>query len=198
MEAIVLGLIRHTDRASILRAYTRTHGRVNYMVYGRSSRRQPLMAMQMPLSEVEITSSGKEDPLSGTMPTLKEISLTHVPHCIPNDLRRQSVALFIAEILASLLVHPMADEQLYDFLRDTIADLDESPDTENVHLRFLHGLCMHLGVAIDEEQHPELFLRPTSRHERQQLLGALCAYLEQQMDGFRTPKSLDVLMELFD
>ena len=34
INAIVLSLQPHSDKAHILHAYTREHGRVNYMVYG--------------------------------------------------------------------------------------------------------------------------------------------------------------------
>lgn len=196
MEAIILGLIRHSDKASILRTYTRTHGRVNFIVYGSRKR---YAALYTPLSIVEIISSGNQTSIqSPSMPAVKEASLSYIPQSITQDVVRQSVCLFIAEILGSILVHPMADDDMFNFILSTIKDLDCSDDVANVHLRFLRNLCLHLGVAIDEEEHPELVAAVHTRQERQQMLQALCFYIEQHIDGFRSPKSLDVLMELFD
>lgn len=195
MEAIVLGIVRHSDKASVLRAYTRAHGRVNYMVYGR--RKQA--GQFAPLSVVELIASGKEDTIyTDSIRTLKESSLIYVPQRLQNDIMRQSVAMFIAEVLSSLLVHPLGDEAMFDFLLATIRDLDTTDDVANVHLRFLRSLCVQLGIAIDAGEHPELLCEVHTRVERQRMLQALCFYIEQQIDGFRSPKSLDVLTELFD
>ena len=195
MEAIVLGLIRHTDKASVLRCYTRAHGRINYIVYGS---RQRLAGVCNPLSVVDITVAGKIDPAGTTMPVVKEMTLTYVPQQLNTDVRRQSVALFMAEILSNLLVHPLGDEQLYAFLCDTVTDLDRAEDIADVHLRFLRTLCTYMGFTISEEEHLDLLAQPRTRDERQSLLKALCTYIEENADGFRAPKSLDVLMELFD
>lgn len=196
MEAIILGLIRHSDKASILRTYTRTHGRVNFIIYGARKR---YSALYTPLSIVEIISSGRQQPIqSSAMPAVKEASLLYIPQSLTQDVVRQSVCMFIAEILSSILVHPMADEEMFNFIVSTIKDLDCSDDVANVHLRFLRNMCLHLGVAIDEQEHPELVVDVHTRQERQQMLQALCLYIEQHIDGFRSPKSLDVLMELFD
>ena len=46
--------------------------------------------------------------------------------------------------------------------------------------------------------HPNWFLQPTSRSERQQRLRELITYYEEHIDDFHPPKSLDVLMEVFD
>ena len=199
MEAVVLSLQKHTDRASILHAYTRSCGRINYMVYGARSRKKG-QAVYSPLSIVEVNAMpvGAESVDSTKPMTLREASLRYVPEQIPYDVRRQSVALFMAEVLQSLLRHPMKDERMYDFLVASIYDLDKAQDVENVHLRFLVGLCRELGFAIDEEVDGQLLIVPNTREERQRLLRSLCQYIEKHVDDFQYPKSLDVLMALFD
>ena len=40
--------------------------------------------------------------------------------------------------------------------------------------------------------------KPTSRHERQVQLRQLCEYMAEYIDNWHEPRSLDVLMEVFD
>ena len=191
MLAIVLSLQPYSDRAHILHTYTREHGRTNYMLYG-LGKKQP-QALYAPLSLLEIAVS----PSSKSLPSLKEAHLAFVPQHLHTDMRRQTVALFIAEVLYRTLRHPMADEALFDFIASTIRFLDTTEQPENIHIAFLIHLAAHLGFAIDEETHPDLLTLPQSRSARQKQLRALCDYFALHIDGWQTPLSLDVLTEVF-
>ena len=56
----------------------------------------------------------------------------------------------------------------------------------------------NLGIGIDDTEHPNWFIAPASRNERQHRLRSLTTYYEEHIEDFRPPKSLDVLMEVFD
>ena len=191
MLAIVLSLQPYSDRAHILHAYTREHGRTNYMLYGLGKKQS--QALYAPLSLLEIAVS----PSSKSLPSLKEAHLAFVPQHLHTDMRRRTVALFIAEVLYRTLRHPMADEALFDFIASTIRFLDTTEQPENIHIAFLIHLAAHLGFAIDEETHPDLLTLPQSRSARQKQLRALCDYFALHIDGWQTPLSLDVLTEVF-
>ena len=191
MLAIVLSLQPYSDRAHILHTYTREHGRTNYMLYGLGKKKS--QALYAPLSLLEIAVS----PSSKSLPSLKEAHLAFVPQHLHTDMRRRTVALFIAEVLYRTLRHPMADEALFDFIASTIRFLDTTEQPENIHIAFLIHLAAHLGFAIDEEMHPDLLTLPQSRSARQKQLRALCDYFALHIDGWQTPLSLDVLTEVF-
>ena len=106
--------------------------------------------------------------------------------------------MFIAEVLVSTLRHPMSDQPLFDWLYEIIQHLDQDDNITNLHIQFLLEYATFLGIGIDDTEHPEWFIAPTSRTQRQELLRSLCAYFEQHIEDFRPPKSLDVLMEVFD
>ena len=190
--AIVLSLKPHSDRAHILHTFTLSSGRVNFLVYGLSSKRKS-MAQFAPLSLIEITSDNRPD---RPLPTLKEANLLLVP-ASETDPVRQTVQLFIAEVLYRTLRHPMQDEALFRFLESTVHDLRHADDIYNVHIRFLVGLASALGFAISEEDN-KLLRTAVSRQDRQAQLHELCDYLALHLDGFETPLSLDVLAEVFD
>lgn len=192
-EAIVLSLQPYSDKAHILHAFTRASGRVNYMVYGLG--RKKSAAQYAPLSLVELTADVQPN---RSFQTLRQARLTYVPHQMPTDLRRQTVAMFLAEVLYRTLRHPMEDADLFDYLAGIVQELDTTPDPENLHIRFLVGLASLMGFGIDAEAHPELLQIPATRTERQQQLQALCNYFADQIDDWQSPRSLDILMELFD
>jgi DNA repair protein RecO (recombination protein O) len=106
--------------------------------------------------------------------------------------------MFMAEILLNTLRHPMSDQPLFDWLCRMIMHLDQATDISNLHLHFLIEYATFIGFGIDDTEHPEWFLVPRNRLERQQRLRELTTYYEQHIEDFRAPKSLDVLIEVFD
>lgn len=203
-DAIVLSLQPHSDKAHVLHAYTRAGGRVNYMVYG-LGRKNP-RGLYTPLSLIQITADHPSQVGDGgRLPTLKEACpITHNPSSITSDIYKQTICLFIAEILHNVLRHPMVDEPMYDFLVQSILELGQTPDPSNFHLQFLVDFAAKLGFAMDSSN-PLPFLQeragerlPLTRKARQEALRALCAYFAEHVETWESPKSLDVLMEVFD
>lgn len=229
-EGIVLHLGRHTDKMRILYAYTRSRGRASYAVYGLhgKSGKIPVASMQ-PLSLVglEVSHPASEN----SLPTLRTAHLLYTSQRQIPDIRRQAIAIFLAEVLYRTLTLPQEDAQLFDYLRDLIQILDTTPSPENLHLCFMLQFARYMGFSpmLDSEEsvwdmqlsemrllqpeHDDFFLPAETRllrlleedhthqlprSQRQQLLHKLCRYYELHIDGFTTPKSLDVLEQLFD
>lgn len=191
--AIVLSFQRHGEHGHILHAYTRASGRVNYMVYGAGSKRKS-QGQFLPLSLVELTADIRPQ---RDCPTLSESRLIYLPTQLAGDMRRQAVALFIAEVLYRTLRHPLPDEELFDMLVSVLHEVNEAADIENVHIRFMIRFAARLGWAIDETEFPELLLIPTTRTQRNEQLDALCTYFQTHLDDWQLPKSIDVLREVF-
>jgi DNA repair protein RecO (recombination protein O) len=165
---------------------------MQYAVYGNK-----LKGVLRPLSVIEYTSTRRNNAPT-QMGTLSSASLLYPLQRLTIDVQRQCVAMFVAEVLASTLRHPMSDQPLYDWLCEVIQHLDKDEEISNLHLRFLLDYATHLGIGIDDTEHPEWFMAPNNRSERQQRLRELIAYYEEHIEDFRAPKSLEVLMEVFD
>ena len=209
-DAIVLSLQPHSDKAHVLHAYTRAGGRVNYMVYG-LGRKHPI-GMYMPFSLVQITAT--DDPHKP--PTIKEVcqrsglsAKRSISASGPtaqaiqqqSGLYKQTIRLFIAEVLYHVLRHPMPDEPMFDFLEHAVEMLGESDEPQNFHLAFLAGFAAQLGFGIPEDNEPAhqaLLKTPLTRAERQAQLRAMCSYFQEHVETWQTPRSLDILMEVFD
>ena len=181
-DAIVLSLQPQSDKAHILHAYTRAGGRVNYKVYGLG--RKNTAGKYSPLSIVQLTTDDK---------SIRTAQLNYVPTTLTTDPYKRTIALFIAEVLHHVLRHPMADEPMYDFLAAAIEELDRSEEPQNFHLQFLIGLAAKLGFEM--ENAPDL---PQTRADRQKTLRQLCQYFDEHVETWKEPKSLDILMEVFD
>ena len=192
-DAIVLSLQPHSDKAHILHAYTRAGGRINYSVYGLG--RKHAIGMYMPLSLIQITA----DHSTSKPPTIKEATaLTHSPAALqPNAVYKQTIALFISEVLYHVLRHPMPDEPMFDFLVQAVQVLNETKEPQNFHLQFLIDFAAKLGFAIPETS-TLLTANPLTRAERQKSLRDVCSYFAEHVETWEEPKSLDILMEVFD
>ena len=203
-DAIVLSLQPQSDKAHVLHAYTRASGRVNYKVFGLGKRHA--VGLYSPLSLIQITANHS----TAQMPSVKEaVSLTAQWSYSDNGLSanasersysaaiyKQTICLFIAEVLYHVLRHPMQDEPMFDFIAAAVQELDQTKEPQNFHLQFLIGLAAKLGFAISEDS--DLLRVPSSRAERQKQLRALCAYFAEHVETWEEPKSLDILMEVFD
>ena len=181
-DAIVLSLQPHSDKAHVLHAYTRTGGRVNYMVYGIGKKNTS--GKYSPLSIVQLTTDEK---------SIRTAQLTFVPTTTVTDPYKRTIALFISEVLYHVLRHPMTDEPMFDFIAQAVQELDECEEPQNFHLHFLVGLAAKLGFAMEKE--PAV---PLTRKQRQEQLRALCSYFEEHVETWEAPRSLDILMEVFD
>lgn len=191
-SAIVLNITRYSDSGSIVHLYTAENGRMHYALYGNKYK-----GLLRPLSIVDFTANRRNNaPVH--MATLSSVSLLYTPQRLTTDVQRQCVAMFIAEVLAATLRHPMSDQQLFDWLCDMIHHLDQDDEITNLHLHFLLEYATYLGIGIDDTEHPDWYEAPSSRGERQQRLRQLCLYYSEHIEDFRSPKSLDVLMEVFD
>lgn len=191
-NAIVLSTTKYSDTRNIVHLYTDQHGRMQYVTYGNK-----LKGILRPLSIIEFTATLRNN-APAQMGTVSSAALLYTPQRLSTNVQRQCVAMFIAEVLVSTLRHPMSDQPLFDWLCEIIQHLDQDDNITNLHIQFLLEYATFLGIGIDDTEHPEWFIAPTSRTQRQELLRSLCAYFEQHIEDFRPPKSLDVLMEVFD
>ena len=190
-QAIVLGLKKHTDKMSLLQVYTKAEGRLALQVYGAHGKHK-IKAAYQPLSIVELTYTVNPSRPFATVDTIDPVFL---PEQVYADIRRQSIALFVTEMLMLTLTHPQQDEPIYEFLDDFVHELNGSSAPENLHILFMMQLAELLGIGS-----PEQFenIQTPSRKTRQEILRQLCEYYLDHVDSFRLPKSLDILIEVFD
>jgi DNA repair protein RecO (recombination protein O) len=149
-SGIVLHSIKHTDSATIITVYTRQFGRVSYMVHGVNKKKSTCRAaILQPLSIVEMDvfhTPGKN------IQRLKEMRMEQPFTGIPFDPVKNSLALFLSEVLYRTLRQTEPDESLYLFLENSILQLDCSETgISNFHLVFLLKLTRYLGFEPNQD-----------------------------------------------
>lgn len=202
--AIVLHLTNCNDNSAVLHLYTRSHGRVQYMIYGMGGRKSNAKkAVFEPLTVLDIDAQHK---YTRQVQQLKDWTITYSPKAIREDMNRRCVALFISEILFRTLTHPLTDERMFNFLQLTIQHLDTCSDPENAHLRFLVEYADMLGFGIDFESPDNKIFdsvgylninNSLNQEQRRTLLHALINYYENHVPDFQAPNSLQILEEIF-
>lgn len=148
LKILPLRLIAHSDRTSILVAYSRELGRVSFAVTaGKGAGAARRRALFMALNPVEVEASSRG---AGELLTLREPRALMPIHVIMSSPERSSVALFMAEVLERVLRQSEPDALLFDFLIEAVGRLnDPATAAANFHLCFLVRLAGMLGLAPD-------------------------------------------------
>lgn len=152
--ALVLALRKYSDKAMLLSVFTLSHGRQEMMLYGVGSKKAG-RGIYTAMREIEIT---YDEQAGRTIHTLKEASATGEGLSIEslNDIRKNSIAQFMAEVLYRAIRLPMTDEVLYEYLKNTLRNLNEAEEVEEIPQRFIEGLNKTMGYDLYGEIQSQL------------------------------------------
>lgn len=150
-RGIVLNTVKYGDSSMVVQLLTDVGGRRSYMVQGiRSSRGHgSKSALFQPMFAVEfegLESSRME------LHRFKEVHSGIVLHRLPFDVRKSTVALFMAEVLYRLVKESEPNEPLFAFVWGSVEALDSIEEgVANFHLWFLANLSRFLGFSPGNE-----------------------------------------------
>ena len=149
-RGIVLGTLKYGEKGLVVHMLTDTHGRQSYMIQGiRPTAKGSRMALLQPMFAVEfegLTSSKL------SMHRLKDLAPGIVLRTLPFDVRKSTIALFMAEVLYRLVRENEPLGELFDFVWGSIEALDHIDEgIANFHLWFLANLSRPLGFSPDNE-----------------------------------------------
>lgn len=143
-SGIVLHTIKYSESSLIVKIYTRNFGLRSYMVSGvRSKRSKNKATLFQPLALVDMIVSNSN---KGDLHRISEISILHPYTEIPNDVIKSSIVIFLNEILYKALREEHSDEDLFDFIKNSLLVLDLKHDNcSNFHIFFMIQLSRFLG-----------------------------------------------------
>lgn len=150
-RGVVLSTVKYGDSGMVVQMLTDRYGRQSYMVQGvRSSRgRGSKMALFQPLFILNF--EGLE-PNHGELHKMREVQNDVVFKSLPYDIRKSTIALFMAEVLYRLVGESEANEPLFEFVYHSVRVLDEIEEgVANFHLWFLANLSRYLGYFPGNE-----------------------------------------------
>lgn len=146
-RGIVLSTVKYGDSSMVAQLLTDCGGRQSFMVQGvRSTRgRGSKLALFQPLFALEFEAI---QPSRGELHRFREVHSGVTLRKTPFDVRRSTIALFVAEVLYRLIKESEANERLFDFAWGSIEALDTIDEgVANFHLWFLSNLSSILGFS---------------------------------------------------
>jgi DNA repair protein RecO (recombination protein O) len=153
-RGIVLHTVKYGDSSLVVYLLTDLLGRQTYMVQGvRSSRGHGNRgALLQPMFVLEF--EGLETPRA-EMHRMREVRAAVPLRSVPFDVRKSTVALFMAEMLYRLVRAVEPNSPLFDFVLGAVEALDPMEQgVADFHLRFMVGLSRHLGFFPGNEWAP--------------------------------------------
>lgn len=147
-RGVVLNTVKYGEKGVIVQMLTSSHGRQSYMVQGVGSRGGK-MALFQPMFALEF------EAVCSSRMQLHRFAEVHsglLLSSIPFDVRKSTIALFMAEVLHRLVKENQHDERLFDFVWGSIEALDQMEEgVANFHLWFFSHLCHLLGFSPGNE-----------------------------------------------
>jgi DNA repair protein RecO (recombination protein O) len=153
-SGIILNQIKYTDSGIIARLYTRKFGRQSFLIRGMRNRKagknnilfQPLFILDLEISYKA----------SRELQSLKEFSVSFTPYDIYSNIKKSCVAIFLGEVLTSVLREESPHEEMFDYIRDSIIYFEKSKEGfANFHLVFLAGLSSFLGFEPSQRNNDD-------------------------------------------
>lgn len=208
---IVLNTTRLKENSIVLHTISRTYGRRSFLVrVGKNAG----MSYFLPLNllEVSVTENPKSD-----LWYARVVSAETPLNSIRDNIYKNTISLFMAEVLFRIVKQGNAEDGLYDWCRRQILTLDAlETDFSNFHIRFLLELAVALGFrpqvndilpfageyqsvieSFMTSSLAESMLIPLSGQVRNDLASSLIRYLEFHTESTINIRSLAVLRELF-
>src|SRR5690606_37817005 len=129
-KALVLSSLKYGDSSLIVRALTESDGLKSYLLKGvLSSRKGKLRpAYFLPLMQLEFVADHRN---KGHLEHLSEVKLSTAYQSLHTEVPKNSVVLFLAEMLGSSIQEQQRDQGLFSYLEYALQWLDShelSPD----------------------------------------------------------------------
>ena len=143
-SAIILNYIKYSDNSVIVKALSEHYGRISFMVYGVNSKKNKLSAFQhLFILDVQIYYNADRE-----IQKLKEFKINPPLLSLTSDIRKSTLAMFIAEVISKAVKEEHRDADVFNFLKTSILFLNELTDNLSVfNLIFLLKLSRLLGFS---------------------------------------------------
>lgn len=210
-ELIVLHSTKFGENSLVVHTLSKDYGRRSFLVRGAGKK---AMSLFLPLNilEADIIESSKSN-----LYTARNMVLRHPLMGIRNDVFKNSMTMFMSEVLYRVVKDGTYEEGLYEWCEKTILLLDAmQSDFSNYHIRFLLELTVALGFSPESRdlkpfvgdhflvvekfmQCPlaESMLIPLNGTIRNEIAEEVLRYIEFHTESTLNINSLRVLRELF-
>ena len=150
-KAIVLSSLKYGETSLIVRCYTQEEGVKSYLIRGvlKPKKKGIKAAHFLPLTQLKIIANHNT---KNTLNAIKEVQVIHPYKSIHTDIVKQSVVLFLSEVLSNSIQEEEQNLALYEYLETAFIWLDLHDRVANFHLLFLLNLTGFLGFYPDTSE----------------------------------------------
>jgi len=143
-RAIVLHQLKYSDSGIIAQLYTRRFGRQSFIIKGmRNKKAGKHNILFQPMVILDLVMYYKE---SRAVQVMKEFTVSYPAADIHTNIKKSCMAIFLCEVLTSVLREESPNEALFDFIEKAIIYFDGCRESfVNFHIAFLAGLSSFLG-----------------------------------------------------
>jgi len=148
-RGIVLRSTKYSDSGLIVKIYTESFGLQTYLIHSARSKKSKMkIGIFQPVTILDfVASHNKKQGLQ----FIKEITGCEQFTGIPYNIKKSSIAIFMAEVLYKAVHEEEQNKPLFDFIHTSLQTLDKMTGrVSEFHLIFLIELTKHLGF------HPHL------------------------------------------
>ena len=151
-QAIVLHSLKYGETRIIVDMFTRSHGRLSFIVsIPKSAKSKIKKQLFQPLTVLEIETDVRP---KAQLQKLKDVRLASPFVSIPFEPDKLSISLFVAEFLYYALRSEQQNASLFDYVINSIQWLDgQAGNFANFHLVFLMRLSRFLGFYPNLEDY---------------------------------------------
>lgn len=148
-KAIVLSSVKYGEADLIVKMYTEK-GVKSYLLKRilKAKKGKLKAAYFQPLTQLEIVASHND---KGNLNYIREAKISHPYQTLTTNIIKQSIVIFLSEVLSKSLQEEEENPQLFRFLETSLIWLDTHTTISNFHLLFLVQLSKHLGFYPDKE-----------------------------------------------
>lgn len=217
-SGIVLHTIKYGDTSIIAHIYTRDFGRQSYMVNGVRNKKSKFHYNNFqPLTLLDLEVDHKN---TREIQRIRDLKIAQPFHNIQTNIIKNTIALFVGELLYRCLHDTEANHALFDYASSAIQILDYCQEgCVNFHLVFMVQFTRFLGIfpqnnkELDRLQPKESTIKlhdllsftlkkldklELNNTQRNLLVKAMVDYYYYHLEGMGKISSLDVLHEVFE
>lgn len=154
--AIVIHTLKYGDTSLIATCYTQNCGIKTYMLKGvlKAKKAKVKPAYFQPLMQLILTANHNT---KGKLNSLRDVEIKSFYSSIYSDIKKQTIALFLSEILYYSIREEEQNIQLYRYLEASFLWMDTHDNISNFHLLFLLNLTKYLGFYPEANSKENLY-----------------------------------------
>jgi len=151
VRGIVLKTTNYSESSVIVQVLTDKFGMQSYLINGvKKPKAKVKMNMLQSLHLLDMVVYHK---MNTNIQRVSEVRQTPVFKRIPYDIVKSSIVIFLNEVLYKSIRQQSADDDLFNYIFNSIAWFDESDELNpNFHLAFLLKLTRFLGFSPNEKR----------------------------------------------